>query len=140
MAALRGIALAIVALPLAGCAGLGIPFAEPGTDGQMASAATTGPRLASAPNSDQVDLSDWDAVRRTIDRAPAMATRLAWSNAATGSVGSVVVVASDGSGCRMFATTVNDARGIRRYRGESCEDVDGHAQIHAVSPDDTTLL
>jgi 17 kDa outer membrane surface antigen len=142
MPALRGLTVAVLAVSLGGCAGLGLPFSEPGTDGQLSANGTGTARLmlASAVVSDRVDASDWESVRRTIESAPSKAIKLGWNNAATGSLGSVTVASSDGSGCRLFAATVNDARGIRRYRGESCEDVDGHAQIHGVMADDATLL
>ena len=41
--------------------------------------------------------------------------------------------------CRSFATTVNDARGIRRYRGDACRRTDGRWQLDGMAPDDAKL-
>ncbi len=40
----------------------------------------------------------------------------------------------------MFATTVNDLHGIRRYRGGACEMQGGRLQLRGIVADDATLL
>jgi surface antigen len=139
-----GFALVLVGLSLGGCAGLGLPFGEAGSAGRVAARGeTTKPILASATVTDQVDASDWETVRRTAEGAPAEASRLDWINPETGSSGRIAIAAAatdqDGVVCRSFATTVNDARGIRRYRGEACVRTDGRSQLRGVIADDATL-
>jgi hypothetical protein len=60
----RLIAVAAVALSLAGCAALGLPFGEADTVG--VSDETTGSIATQATAADQVDPSDWEAVRRAV--------------------------------------------------------------------------
>jgi hypothetical protein len=36
-------------------------------------------------------------------------------------------------------TTINDVRGIRRYRGQACVTPNGRAQLRNVTADDATL-
>lgn len=141
---LPGLTISLVALSLGGCAGLGLPFGEAGSAGRLAS--NGGPAktiLASATVTDQVDASDWETVRRTAEGAPEAASRLDWINPETGSSGRLAIAAAatdpDGVVCRSFATTVNDVRGIRRYRGESCVRTDGRSQLRGVTADDATL-
>jgi surface antigen len=91
-----------------------------------------------------VDASDWEAVRRAIATIPAdQAKSLEWSNPDTRSTGAVsVAVAAEpeaATACRSFATTVSDARGVRRFRGQACREVDGRWQLRGVSADDATL-
>jgi surface antigen len=139
-----GLALVLVGLSLGGCAGLGLPFGEAGSAGRMAARGeATKPILASATVTDQVDASDWETVRRTAEGAPVEASRLDWINPETGSSGRIAIAAAatdqDGVVCRSFATTVNDVRGIRRYRGEACVRTDGRSQFRGVIADDATL-
>ncbi len=137
----RGAAIALVALSLGGCAGIGLPFGERGTTGRMASAgAVVQPILASATITDQLDPTDWETIRRTVEGAPKAAARIDWSNALTGSVGSIVVAADSRDGCRMFAATINDLHGIRRYRGGACAMPGGRLQLRGIVADDATLL
>ena len=42
--------------------------------------------------------------------------------------------------CRAFATTVNDLRGIRRYRGEACQTGDAGWRLTGIVPEDSVLL
>ena len=139
--AVRGLALTLIVLSLGGCAGLGLPFGEAGS-GRLAQAGDPAkPILASAVVTDQVDPSDWEAVRRTAAGAPDAASRLDWVNPDTGSTGTIAIAANNGGAlCRSFATTINDVRGIRRYRGDACVRPDGRTQLRSVIADDTTLL
>ena len=140
--AARGIALAAIALSLGGCAGLGLPFGEAGAGPQASINNPARPILASAVVADQADTSDWEMVRRTAEGAPVAASRLDWVNPTTGSSGSLAIAVATGKGdtlCRAFATTINDMRGIRRYRGDACAASDGRTQLTGVVADDATL-
>lgn len=135
----RGLGVVVIALSMGGCASVGLPFGE-----LSANDAGRQPVLASASGGSSVDPSDWEAVRRVVSSAPADAASegLDWSNPATGSTGAVSVLAlakDDGGRCRAFATTINDSRGIRRYRGEACRRGDGLWHLRAVTPDDAML-
>jgi hypothetical protein len=138
---LRGAVIALVALSLGGCAGIGLPFGEHGNSGRMASTGlVVQPILASATITDQLDPSDWESIRRTIEGAAKASSRVDWSNAITGSVGSIVLAADSKDGCRMFAATINDLHGIRRYRGGACLVPGGRLQLRGIVADDATLL
>jgi surface antigen len=137
----HGAAASLLALALTGCAGLGLPFGEHGKAGRMAaSGLVVQPILASATITDQLDPSDWESIRRTIEGAPKAAANVDWSNALTGSVGSIIVAADGKDGCRMFAATINDLHGIRRYRGGACLVTGGRLQLRGIVADDATLL
>ena len=117
---------------------MGLPFSEASTQRPPGKAI-----LASAPANDRVDASDWEVVRLTIAGAPKAATaRLEWLNPDTGSIGTIVTAEAatgDGRTCRAFATTVNDVRGIRRYRGDACVSTGGRWQLQGVTPDDAAI-
>ena len=141
----RGVAIAALAVSLGGCAGLGLPFG-----GEMtASTASTGgglrPTLVSARMTDSVDASDWETIRRTVagSASDLGVSRSEWSNPDTGSTGTIADLnpaAQRGDRlCRSFATTINDARGIRRYRGDACQRTDGRWQLYGMIADDATL-
>jgi surface antigen len=127
---------------MAGCASIGLPFGEFSDDRTQADSGTV---LVSAGGGGTVDPSDWEAVRQTVAAAPTEADsgRLGWTNPNTGSTGAVSILASaygnGGKFCRPFATTINDDRGIRRYRGEACRRTDGNWHLYTVTPDDATL-
>ncbi len=142
----RGVAAAVLALSLGGCAGLGLPFGAEmaGVDTSL----TTGsvkPTLVSARIVDGVDASDWETIRRTIAATPAQSAtdRLAWRNPDTGSAGTIanlsVARQKGGLACRTFSTTVNDQRGIRLYRGDACQRGNGRWQLYGVVADDAQL-
>lgn len=142
--AVRGVALVVIALSLGGCAGLGLPFGEAGAGpGKLASAGNGArPILASAVVADPSDPADWEAIRRTAEGAPVAASRLDWINPISGSSGHLAIAVGarkDATVCRAFAATINDMRGIRRYRGDACAAPDGHTRLTAVVADDTTL-
>jgi hypothetical protein len=139
---LRVAALALLALSIAGCARLGLPFNEAGA-GQ---APMRGPSLVNATVSDHVDPTDWLTVRQTLGRIPvdaAAGTTLDWRNALTNSDGTVslrtAAIRRNGTLCRGFTAIVNDLRGIRRYRGDSCRGGDGW-QLSGIVPDNGTVL
>ena len=140
-AVLRRVAiLAVLALPLGGCAGLGLPFSEAGAGAQ---ASLSGPARAipAAAIVVQNDPSDWEMIRRTAEGAPQIAAKLDWSNPASGSVGTLAIAADKPESlCRPFAVTLSDMRGIRRYRGDACQRADGHTGLAGVAADDATLL
>ncbi len=142
----RGVAAAVLALSLTGCAGLGLPFGAEmaGVDTSI----TTGsikPKLVSANVVDGVDASDWEAIRRAVaaSGADSPVDRLVWRNPDTGSAGVISGLgATHAQGslmCRPFATTVNDQRGVRRYRGEACQRTNGRWQLYGVAADDAQL-
>ena len=86
-----------------------------------------------------------EAIRVAISRIPANTGSGAnWNNSRTGSAGTITALAVGQGGlnaaCRAFATTINDSRGIRRYRGEACLRRDGNWQLFGVTADDTKLL
>jgi hypothetical protein len=139
---MRGAAFAILALSTAGCARVGLPFNE-ATAGQAPARA---PSLVNATVSDHVDPTDWLTVRQTLGRIPvdaAAGATLDWRNALTNSDGTVslrtAAVSRNGTLCRGFTAIINDLRGIRRYRGESCRGGDGW-QLSGIVPDNGTLL
>ncbi len=141
----RGIAAVALALSLGGCAGLGLPF---GAETASVDTMTTGsvkPTLVSASVVDGVDASDWEAIRRAVATVPAdtETDRLAWHNPDTGSAGTVSHLSAahvrSGLPCRTFATTINDQRGARRYRGEACRRSDGRWQLYGMVADDAQL-
>ncbi len=142
----RGVAAAALALSLGGCAGLGLPFGAEmaGVDTSL----TTGsikPTLVSASRVSGVDASDWEAIRRSIAATPAdlASDRLPWRNPDTGSAGTISALsaahARGSLACRTFATTVNDQRGIRRYRGDACQRSNGRWQLYGMVADDAQL-
>ena len=141
--AIRAVAAVLLALALGGCAGMGLPFDEATSSRLAANGNAAGPILASATVSDRVDPSDWEMVRYTLAGAPrGQVSNLDWLNADTGSTGTITAtaVAMDGDrACRSFATTVNDLRGIRRYRGEACAPEGGRWQLRTVTPDDAAI-
>lgn len=137
------LAVAALALSLGGCAGLGLPFGAEST--VRTSAMTTGsikPTLVSASVVDSVDASDWEAIRRTVAAASdsAAVDTLAWRNPDTGSAGTVSALSAaeqrSGHDCRTLVTTINDQRGVRRYRGEACRTGDGRWQLFGMVADD----
>jgi surface antigen len=132
----------LLALSIAGCARFGLPFNE-ATEG--IDPIQTG-SLVKATVSDRVDPSDWLTVRQTLARIPASAdagTTIDWWNDTTNSAGTVATLTAattrDGSLCRTFAATINDLRGIRRYRGQACRGSDGW-HVSDVMPDDGAVL
>ncbi len=143
--ACRAIAAAAFALSLGGCAGLGLPFAAETTSDAALTTGSIRPTLVNASVVDGVDASDWEAIRRTLATIPADATvdRLAWRNPDTGSAGTIsglgAAHARGGLACRPFATTVNDQRGVRRYRGEACKLSNGRWQLYGMVGDDAQL-
>lgn len=126
----RAAALAGLALTMAGCSATAI---DPTQTGSVIRAAVT----------DGVDPSDWETVRRTIAEIGEGAFDLAWKNPKTGSSGTVSAMEPEsraGGVCRAFATTVNDLRGIRRYRGEACRTGDSGWNLTGIVPEDSLLL
>jgi surface antigen len=142
----RGVAAAVVALSLGGCAGLGLPGGGELITGSIPANRSVTPTLVSASVVDRVDPSDWETVRRTVAGASPTAgvSRIEWSNPDTGSSGTIagLDVPTDRKGqlCRSFATTINDSRGIRGYRGDACRRTDGRWQLYGMVPDDAKLL
>lgn len=126
----RAAALGLVALAVAGCSATNI---DPTHTGSVIRATVT----------DSVDPSDWETVRRTIAGIGGGALDLAWKNPKTGSSGTVTTASPEPRGggvCRAFATTVNDLRGIRRYRGEACQAGDASWRLTGIVPEDSLLL
>jgi len=130
----KPVAAALVAatLVLGGCSSASL--GDYARDDAIGTAASSG--VAS------VDRSDWDTVRRTLAQTPVeQAARQPWSNPRTGSSGHVTVLAlADDEACRPFATSVNDQRGIRQYRGDACLRNDGRWELLGISADDALLL
>ena len=142
----RAIVAAAMALALGGCAGLGLP----GAGGELVTGSVSPNRgatatLVSASVVDQVDPSDWETVRRTVASASPTTgiSRIEWTNPDTGTQGTIVGldVPTDRKGqlCRSFSTTINDARGVRGYRGDACKRTDGRWQLFGMVPDDAKL-
>jgi hypothetical protein len=126
----RAAVLGGLALAAAGCSATAIDPAYTGS-------------VVRATVADSVDPSDWEAVRRTIAGIGEDAFDQAWKNPKTGSSGTVTAMASEARAdgvCRAFATTVNDLRGIRRYRGEACHDGDAAWRLTGIVPEDSLLL
>lgn len=138
---LRLAAIALLASMLGGCAGLGMPFETAGQDTM-----TTGSiQKVSAKVNGSTSQSDWEAVRSTVAKAMEHKSEdLAWHNPSTGSNGALSILntptATNDASCRNFATTMNDMRGIRRYRGEACKMPNGRWQLFGVIADDSKLL
>ena len=138
--------LGLVTLLLTGCAGMGLPFADIGPE-RTGSVRTASAGGQSANAVSAVDPSDWEAVRRAV--AEAIAARntdatIEWTNPDTGSSGTIspllATTASSSSGCRAFATTMSDARGVRHYRGDACRETDGRVRLLRVVADDPALI
>lgn len=134
----RAAVLAAVLLTSAGCARLGLPGAgtvDPVNTGAIKTAVTDG-----------VAPSDWEVVRQTIARADTDVETvqvLAWENPQTGSYGTLNAKADEARAdgiCRVFSTTVNDLRGVRRYRGEACRPQGSNWKLTGIAPDDSKLL
>lgn len=131
----------------AGCAGIGLPIADfhPERTGATV-AAKSGPTDGAAAAIAAIDPSDWEAVRRAVAEAiTARNTTVAinWSNPDTGSSGTIaplLTVAAGNSACRPFATTLSDARGVRRFRGDACRESTGRIQLLRVVADDPALI
>jgi surface antigen len=140
---MRPVAVALLAAALGGCAGLGLPF-ETASNQKM----TTGSiHKVSAKAGGSVDKSDWETVRRavaTVAGKDATSDTVDWRNPDTGSTGTIAILggvtAANDESCRNFATTINDMRGIRRYRGEACRMTNGRWQLFGVLADDSQLL
>jgi len=140
----RPVAVAIVAVALGGCAGLGLPFGETASN-QPASTGSI--QKVSAKGTDKVDRSDWAAVRRAIASVASERGTTGtgeWRNPKTGSSGMVTILntvtATNDANCRNFVTTINDTRGIRNYRGEACRMSKDDWQLFGVLADDSALL
>ncbi len=137
----RLVAVAAIAASLGGCVALLPPLDDTASVAGVSNE-TTGSISTAASLVDQVDPSDWEAVRRAVAAvSPQTATtRVEWSNPDTGSTGTVATLArpveQDGTLCRSFATTVNDMRGVRRYRGEACRRSDGSWRLYGMIADD----
>jgi surface antigen len=138
---IRLAAIALLAAMLGGCAGLGMPFESASRDTM-----TTGSiQKVSAKAGGSTAPSDWEAVRSTIAGAMVSKTEaVAWRNPSTGSNGELSILntstATNDGNCRNFVTTMNDMRGIRRYRGEACKMANGRWQLFGVLADDSKLL
>jgi surface antigen len=141
---IRPLATILLAATLGGCSGLGMPFGEVAMDREL----TTGSlHKVSTRGQDKVDQSDWETVRRTIASVAAEshpAANVAWSNPDTGNTGTITIhdtiTGTNDPNCRNFATTLNDPRGIRHYRGETCHMNDNRWQLFGVLADDSKLL
>jgi len=143
-----GVGLAVMVLGglLSGCAQIGLPIGTAPTSNEITgsiSRAGSPPVKAKAANA--VDPSDWETVRRTLATALLNGDNkpLDWDNPDTGSSGTITPTVELASGqdsrCRLFATTLSDYHGVRRFRGEICRQSDGRWQLLTVSPDDATL-
>jgi hypothetical protein len=140
----RNIAIAMSVLALAGCSGIGGPFGDVAVDQSL----TTGSiQKVSARASDTVDQSDWNTVRRaiaSIDKKNEINGPVDWSNPITGSTGTITIrdaiSPTIDPNCLNFETTINDMRGIRRYRGKACHMTDDRWQLVGVLADDSKLL
>jgi surface antigen len=133
------VAAVAFAAGLSGCASLGLPF---GPDNASPSPETTAAIASGTSAADSVAASDWDTVRKTIAALPAGQVKpVQWTNPATGSTGTVVAAERPAgkANCRPFSTTVSDARGVRRYRGQACHSTDGSWQLVALAADDSLL-
>ncbi len=127
------VALALAAaIALSGCARIGLG------EGRAARASKPAPTLVT----DRVDPSDWKMVKNALAQLPepgVSGTEMAWQNPQTGSDGTITALSAMAKGggpiCRAFATTVNDPRGIRRYRGQACK-IEGDWQLTQVTVDD----
>ncbi len=139
---MRPAAIALLASMLGGCAGLGMPFSETASRDIMSTGSI---QKVSAKAGGPTSQSDWEAVRTTVAKAmESKAESLAWSNPSTGSSGALSILntptATNDANCRNFATTMNDMRGIRRYRGEACRMGNDRWQLFGVLADDSKLL
>jgi len=131
-----------LALSLTGCSSVGLPMGERGFDRTVTGSISTTaviPVSATKPAARPVAASDWDAIRQTIPSAIAKNGSSAWSNATTGSTGTVTLSEPGRDGCRAFSTTVSDVRGIRHYRGDACKNAAGLWSIGDLTADDAIL-
>ena len=110
-------------------------------------AQATGSLPVPAKPKEGVDPSDWEAIRLAFagsKAAPASNVDIDWSNPQTGSAGTITPLAfaetKAGGLCQAFATTINDTRGVRRYRGEACMEASGRWRLTSATPEDGKLL
>ena len=125
----------IAAVGLSGCARVGLADVTGSIKSKKPSPALV---------TDRVDPSDWRMVKDALAQMPepgVPGAEMAWQNPQTGSDGTITALTALAKGggptCRAFATTVNDTRGIRRYRGQACK-IDGDWQLTQVTVDDGT--
>lgn len=149
----RGIVAAVGAVCLAllaGCGQMGMPLGSAeAINQQVARQAAPVPgaetQLVLVGDSATVEPSDWAAVLKTavsaIERGR-KGERVAWTNPATGSGGTVTprpdIRTGDDAQCRAFSTTLNDLRGARSYSGVACRR-DGQWVLTRISPEDQEL-
>ncbi len=147
--AVRHVTLAAIALlALAGCSRVGLPMgaAEIASGAAAtpvpAAQATPAAALALASGTDGVEPSDWEAIRRTVERTlsgTSVGTAVPWSNPLTGSSGTVTAL-SDGPDCRAYTASLSDMRGVRRYQAEACKQDDATWRFTSIVPEDSQLL
>jgi len=147
--AVAGIVLGLGSL--AGCSQAGIPggsaevASNPGPT-QRALPTDAAATAAALVEADAIEPSDLKTVLSTAAAALNSGRTdqaVAWSNPETGSSGAVTPLEAAASGdsdeCRVFASTVNDMRGVRRYRGEACMRGDGAWNLMRFVPEDAEL-
>jgi len=140
----RPIAVALVAVALGGCTGLGLPFNQASVDRDLSTGSI---QAVSDKGPAKVAQSDWDIVRSSIAKAATDKSSngaLEWRNPKTGTTGKVeildTVTATNDPNCRNFQTTINDLRGVRYYRGEACNMARNKWQLFGVLAEDSKLL
>ena len=135
---LRAAVIGGAMLAVAGCARVGLPFDPADVTGSV----PAGP--AASASATGVDPSDWRTVQQALAGMAADERRdgIGWQNPKTGSAGMITAYAAEETAagyCRVFATTINDTRGVRRYRGEACRSGEDW-KLTRVQPEDGKLL
>jgi len=129
------VAVVAASLPVAGCAGLGLPFGE---DPVTVTGATS--EDASIAEAGGVATGDLVAIGSAISRVPEPrgAIDLAWQNPDSGSEGRITRLATiDGvPTCRAFRTTVNAVDGLKALSGVACSNREGNWTVEGVSTAD----
>lgn len=130
------------ALTAGGCAGLSIPLGELTSDAPAitGSSSTAWPLPTALPAS--LSAADATAISQAARHAIAGDGGEVpgdWTNAATGSSGSLVALGAaraDGTAiCRTYASTVNSIRGVHRFICEICRTADGQVAIRSIEAD-----
>jgi hypothetical protein len=132
----KAVPVALAAV-LAGCSGLGLPFGLPPIDPVTTASIPEEP----ARGISAVDLASMkEAIRGSL--AVVSGGTVFWSNGLTGSGGTIEFAAAtdEAAACRPFWATVNDLRGVRRYRSEACPVDGGSWDFAEVRPMDGVLL
>lgn len=127
------------ALAVGGCAGLAIPLGELAANGPAITGSSSAAWQLPAPLPASLVSSDATAIAEAARRALAgdgVQTAAGWTNAATGSSGSLMALGAaeeqDGETCRTYASIVTSIKGVHLYTSQACRTADGQVAIRSI--------